>query len=62
MAEELFQIMGFRTRCDMKYPIIGKAAVCDNGMQMGIEILKLTESLDGDGGAGGGITTWDNVF
>jgi hypothetical protein len=27
----------------MIYPITGKATVCDNGMQMGIEILKLTE-------------------
>jgi len=46
----------------MKYPIIGKATVCDNGVQMGIEILKLTESLDRDGSAGGGITIRDNVF
>jgi hypothetical protein len=36
----------------MKYPITGKATVCDNGMQMGIEILKLTESLNSDSGAG----------
>ena len=62
IAEKLFQVAGFHIRCDMKYSIIGKAAVCDNGMQMGIEILKLTESLNSDSGAGGGITISDNVF
>ena len=62
IAEEVFQIMGFHTRCDTKYPIIGKATVCDNGVQMGIEILKLTESLDSDGGSRGGITIRDSVF
>jgi hypothetical protein len=62
IAEELFYIMGFRPGCDMKYPITGKATVCDNGMQMGIEILKLTESLNSDSGAGGGIIILDNVF
>jgi hypothetical protein len=62
IAEEVFQIMGFHTWCDMKYPIIGKATICDNGVQMGIEILKRTESLDGDGSAGGGITIRNSVF
>jgi hypothetical protein len=62
IAEEVLQIMGFHTRWDVKYPIIGKATVCDNGVQMGIEVLKLAESLDGDGGSSGGITIRNNVF
>lgn len=62
VAEELFYIMGLRARCDKKYPIIGKATVCDNGMQMGIEILKLTESLNGDGGTGGALSSGTACF
>ena len=62
MAEKVLQISWLRARSYLEYPIVGKTAICDNGVQMGIEILKLTESLDGDSGTGGGAVIGDGLF
>ena len=62
IAEEIFQILWLWTRCHLEYPVIGKTAICDDGMQMGIEILKLTEALNGDGSAGRDIVIRDGLF
>ena len=42
ITEEVLQISWFWTLTNLEYAITGKTTVCDNGMQMGIEILKLT--------------------
>ncbi len=60
IAKEIFQVSWFRARCYLEYAVIGKATVWGDRVQMGVEILKFAESLNGDSGAGRGtvIGNW----
>ncbi len=38
--QEALQILWFRTRCYLEYPVIGEATVGGDNVQIGIEILE----------------------
>jgi hypothetical protein len=62
IAKEVFQVFWFRARRYLEYAVIGKATIRGDRVQMGVEILEFTESLDGYRGAGSGTVIGDRLF
>ena len=55
IAKQLFKLTGIRRWADPEGGMVVKAAIGGQHMQMGIEILKINKTLDGNGRAGFGI-------